>query len=510
MNPLRLATLALLLLGSCAQSPAPAPKTPAEPDLRPELRIVSIPVTDDVEELAAFSRMGLPLDVFASITAGEESIVSKVTSKATLMTISKGPDAHSASIMLAIPREDVETLIMTRDLVRRHLAQLYVAAGPRAAPSTAGTAKPLQLRQMLSKLGYEVQERKPAPPPPEPVIVKAPIPAPAPAPTPAPVKVEKDPAEPAALPERLPEGRLIIDGSSTVFLMTKVVRDEFMRRYPGVQIDLMGVNPGESPGGTGGGFKKFCFGETEISDASRFIKDEEVRKCAANNISFVELPLAYDGLSIVVNRENTWARNLTLAELKTLWAPDSKIQTWKDLRPEFPPIPVKFFCPGRDSGTFDFFSEVVFGKPTPPRADAVASEDDEILVRGLVSSPGGIGYFGLAYYIEHQDALKLVAIDAGKGPVLPTPETVLDGTYSPFSRPLFIYVNSKSLGRADVHAFVQYFLQESSRVAQAVGYIPLPGDLRRLSQLRLNRHVEGSMRPAGQAAGTLRAMMAKP
>jgi len=295
-----------------------------------------------------------------------------------------------------------------------------------------------------------------------------------------------------------------------VFPMAKLVRDEFMRRYPGTELDLMGINLGESPSGTCGGFKKFCFGETDISDASRFMKDDEIRKCASNNISFLEIPLAYDGLSVVVNRENTWVKHLTIPELKLIWAQDSKCQTWRDVRPEFPALPLKLYCPGRDSGTYDYFNEAVFGKAMAPRSDAVASEDDEILVRGIVSTPGAIGYFGLAYYIEHKDSLKLVAIDGGKGPVLPTNETVLDGSYSPFSRPLFIYVNTKSLKRPEIQAYVRYFVLEASRVAQAVGYIPLPADLRRLAQERLTRNVEGSMRSLGQPAGTLRAMMAKP
>jgi phosphate transport system substrate-binding protein len=512
MNAMRSSILiGLFLLGACAQ--APAPKTASQPlDIQPELRIVWIPVTEDLEELGSFSRMGLPLDVFASIQTGEESLVSKVASKATLMTITRGPDERSSSsVMLTVSRDDVEALILVRDLVRRHLASFYLAAGPRSGGAPSGSKeKSLQLRQMLARLGYELPEHRPTPLPVEaPVAKSVPASVPAPAPVAAP-KAEKEASVEPPLPDRLPEGRLLVDGSSTVYLMAKVARDEFMRRYPGVTIDLMGVNPGESPSGTGGGFKKFCFGETEISDASRFIKDEEIRKCAANNVSFLELPLAYDGLSVVVSRANTWAQHLTLAELKAIWAQDSKVQTWRDVRPEFPPVPIKLFCPGRDSGTFDFFNEAVFGKAATPRPDAVASEDDEILVRGIASAAGGIGYFGLAYYIEHKDQLKLLAIDGGKGPILPANDTVLDGSYSPFSRPLFIYVNTKSLARAEVHAYVRYFLRESSRLAQAVGYIPLPADLRRLSHERFAKTIEGSMRGIGQPAGTLRAMMAKP
>jgi phosphate transport system substrate-binding protein len=292
--------------------------------------------------------------------------------------------------------------------------------------------------------------------------------------------------------------------------MAKLIRDEFMRKYPGVTIDLMGVNPGESPSGTGGGFKKFCFGETDISDASRLMKDDEVRKCAGNNIGFMELPIAYDGISIVVNRDNTWVKSLTVTELKAMWSANSRISTWRDVRPEFPAQPIKFFSPGSASGTYDFFNEEILGKGTLPRADATASEDDEVLVRGIVGSPGAIGYFGLAYYIEHKDQLRLIGVDSGKGPILPTHDTVLEGVYAPLSRPLFLYVGTKALRRPEVHAYVSYFMRESARVAEAVGYIPLPEDLRRLAFERFTKSVEGSMRGAGQPPGTLRAMMAKP
>jgi phosphate transport system substrate-binding protein len=514
MRTLMAPILCLVAFGACKAAAAPLPPPPpaeSTPELRPEMRIVSIPVNDDLEELGSFSKMGLPLDVFATITAGEEPLVARVVSRATIISMSKGAD-HTTSLMLAVPRDDVEMLILTRDLVRRRQASFYLAAGPRNAPSSvAGKDKTLQLRQMLTRMGYEMPEHRPTPVPPT-----APSPAPASLASPAAspeATAPKAPASPApealSMPERVPEGRVLMDGSSTVFPMAKLVRDEFMRRYPGVELDLMGINLGESPSGTGGGFKKFCFGETDISNASRMMKDEEVRKCAANNISFLEIPLAYDGLSVVVSRANTWVKSLTLADLKAIWAQDSKIQTWRDLRPEFPLTSIKLFGPGRDSGTFDYFTEAVFGKTGPVRPDAVASEDDEVLVKGIAGSPGGLGYFGLAYYIEHQDALKLVPIDGGKGPIVPTNETVLDGSYSPFSRPLFIYVNAKSLKRPEVQAYTRYFVRESSRVAQAVGYIPLPADLRRLAQERLLRNVEGSMRPLGQPAGTLRAMLAK-
>jgi phosphate transport system substrate-binding protein len=463
------------------------------------MRIVSLPVTDDLEELATYSRIGLPLDVYASISAGEEPVVARVVSKAALITITRGADSRASSVMLAVPKEDVELLVLTRELARRRQASFYLSAVPRNAPAEAGNSREqgLRLRQLMSRLGYEIPVKKPEPEAPK--VAAAPPPA----------EAKAGAANLPPLPERLAPARIVIDGSSTVFLMAKLVRDEFMRRYPGVTIDLMGVGPGESPSGTGGGFKKFCYGETDISDASRLIKDDEIRKCAGNDVSFVELPLAYDGISLVVNRENTWTKHLTLTELKAIWAQDSKVATWHDVRPEFPAQPIKLFSPGRDSGTFDFFSEEICGKGASPRPDVVTSEDDEVLVRGIIGSPGGMGYFGMAYYIEHKDALRLVGIDSGKGPVVPTNDTVLDGSYSPLSRPLFLYVNARSLRRPEVGAFVSYFLRESHRAAQAVGYIPLPEDIRRLSTERYARNVEGSMRQAGQPPGTLRAMMVR-
>ncbi|HVR83925.1 MAG TPA: PstS family phosphate ABC transporter substrate-binding protein, partial [Planctomycetota bacterium] len=460
----------------------------------------SLPVNDDLEELATYSRMGLPLDVYASISAGEEPVVARVVSKAALITITRGADSRASSVMLAVPKEDVELLVLARELARRRQASFYLSAAPRNAPAQPGNSREqgLRLRQVMSRLGYEIPEKKPEPAAPK--VTAAPPP-----PAEAPAGAFSLPP----LPERLAPARILVDGSSTVFLMAKLVRDEFMRRYPGVTIDLMGASPGESPSGTGGGFKKFCYGETDISDASRLIKDDEIRKCAGNDVSFVELPLAYDGISLVVNRENTWAKHLTLTELRAIWAQDSKLATWRDVRPDFPAQPIKLFSPGRDSGTFDFFTEEICGKGASPRPDVVTSEDDEVLVRGIIASPGGLGYFGMAYYIEHKDALRLVGVDSGKGPVVPTNDTVLDGSYSPLSRPLFLYVNARSLRRPEVGAFVSYFLRESHRAAQAVGYIPLPEDIRRLSVERYVRNVEGSMRQAGQQPGTLRAMMAR-
>lgn len=521
-----IASTALLFLAGCATPPPPPKPVDPAPELRPELRIVSLPVADDLEELAAFSRMALPVDVYASITAGEDPMVTRVVSRATLITTTKGSDSRGSSVMLAVPKDDVEMLVLTRDLVRLKKASFYLAAGPRTPPAQAmkDKEKAFQLRQLMSRLGYEAPERKPlAPPPSAPVATSEAtgsiVPKPA-APAvaaraqeekPAPVKPEAPTVGGNAppLPVTLAPARIVIDGSSTVFMMAKLIRDEFMRKYPGVTIDLMGVSSGESPSGTGGGFKKFCYGEIDISDASRLMKDDEIRKCAGNNVAFVELPIAYDGISVVVNRDNTWVKHLTVAELRAVWMNNSKVSTWRDLRPEFPNQPLKLFSPGSDSGTYDFFNEEILGKGVLPRADAVASEDDEVLVRGIVASTGGLGYFGLAYYIEHKDQLRLIGIDSGKGAVLPTHDAVLEGTYAPLSRPLFLYVGAKSLKRPEVSAYISYFLRESARVAQAVGYIPLPEELRRLSFERFTRSEEGSMRAIGQQPGTLRSMMVR-
>jgi len=493
----------LLLCGACA--PVSSTRPAAEPsppiDLPALYRIVSLPVNDSLEDLETFSRLELPLDVFVSVSAGAEPLVCRVVSRATLINISGGRDGRPSSVMVAVPRDEVEVLLLTRELARRNQASFYLAGAPRKATAGEEKQKSLPLAAMLSRLGAPAPERRPVPP----------VPAAAPASAPAPIAA---PAPPAAevfpLPDQLPAGHILIDGSSTVFPMAKRIRDDFRRRYPAVHIDLMGVNPGESPSGSGGGFKKFCFAEIDLSNASRFMKDEELKKCGSNAISFLELPLAYDGLSVVVNRETPWIEHLSVADLKAIWAQDSRMQTWRDVRPDFPKQPILLFGPGRDSGTYDFFNEAVFGKPQMPRADAVASENDEVLVQGIVATPGAIGYFGLAYYIEHRDELKIVAIDGGKGPVLPTHDTVLDGSYAPFSRPLFLYVNTRSLQRPEVAAFVRYFLKESSRVTQAAGYIPLPDDQHRLSLERLRKGIEGSMRPLGQPAGPLRSMMAKP
>ena len=261
-----------------------------------------------------------------------------------------------------------------------------------------------------------------------------------------------------------------VDGSSTVFPITEAVAEDFQAANRGVNVTV-GIS------GTGGGFEKFCKGETDISNASRPIKQAEMDKCKAAGIEYMELPIAYDALTIVVNPRNTWASTLTTAELKTMWEPAAKgtITKWNQVRSSFPDAPLKLFGPGTDSGTFDYFTEAIMGKAKDSRADYTASEDDNVLVQGVSRDVNALGYFGFAYYEENQQRLKAVAIDSGSGPVMPSAAHVEDGSYKPLSRPLFIYVNKKSADRPEVQNFVSYYLKNPNLVSQ-VGYIKLPAN----------------------------------
>ncbi len=259
------------------------------------------------------------------------------------------------------------------------------------------------------------------------------------------------------------DGSVRVDGSSTVYPITEAVAEEFGATNPRVRVTV-GIS------GTGGGFKRFVLGETDISNASRPIKKKEHDAAVAGGIEFIEIPVAYDGLSVVVNKQNTWCDNLTVEELKTIFLDGSPVSTWSDIRPEWPSVPVKIYAPGTDSGTFDYFKEVVAGKTGSIRSDMSVSEDDNILVRGVGGDAGGIGFFGCAYYYENQDKLKAVAING----VLPTPATIEGGTYSPFSRPLFIYVNAKSVAKPQVRAFVEFYLENGAELVEEVGYVKLP------------------------------------
>jgi phosphate transport system substrate-binding protein len=266
---------------------------------------------------------------------------------------------------------------------------------------------------------------------------------------------------------------IAIDGSSTVFPITEAVAEEFQKQNAGQRVTV-GLS------GTGGGFQKFCRGETVVSNASRPIQQTEIDACKTGGITYIELPVAYDGLAVVVNSKNTWAASMTVAELKKLWEPaaQGKILRWNQIRPSWPNQEIHLFGAGVDSGTFDYFTEVINGKSKSSRGDYTSSEDDNILVQGVAGDLYALGYMGLAYYEENKERMKLVAIDDekadnGAGPVVPSLETVRGGTYRPLSRPLFIYVNTSGLSRPEVAKFVQFYLDSGPPLVREVGYVPL-------------------------------------
>ncbi|MSR40453.1 MAG: PstS family phosphate ABC transporter substrate-binding protein [Phycisphaerales bacterium] len=264
------------------------------------------------------------------------------------------------------------------------------------------------------------------------------------------------------------KGSIKIDGSSTVYPITEAVAEEFRKGAPRVR-PTVGIS------GTGGGFKRFQAGETDISNASRPIKKSESDVCAKLGIDFLELPIAFDGLSIVVHPKNTFADKLTIENLKTIFSATSAAKTWKDVRSDWPATPIKVYMPGTDSGTFDYFREVVLGKDGKVRADASVSEDDNVLVRGVAGNEGSIGFFGCAYYFENKDAVRAVSIVSPKGDaVLPTRDTIEGGTYAPFSRPLFIYVSAKSAAKPEIAAFIGYYIANAGKYAEEVGYVKFP------------------------------------
>jgi phosphate transport system substrate-binding protein len=264
-------------------------------------------------------------------------------------------------------------------------------------------------------------------------------------------------------------GTVQIDGSSTVYPITEAIAEEFRAEAPRVRVTI-GVS------GTGGGFKKFARGEIVISDASRPIKDKEAKACQENNISYVELTVAYDGLAVVVHPENTWAENLTKEELKKIWEPEAQetVVNWNQIRSGFPDHKMTLLGPGTASGTFDYFTEAIVGKSGSSRGDYMPSEDDHVLVQGVAGDKHALGFFGLAYFNENKDKLKLVAVDGGNGPVIPTMETVKNGSYNPLSRPIFIYVSSAAKNRPEVIEFVEFYLANAANLVPDVGYIPLP------------------------------------
>ena len=261
------------------------------------------------------------------------------------------------------------------------------------------------------------------------------------------------------------EGTIEIDGSSTVYPISEAAAFEFRKTYPDVRINV-GVS------GTGGGFKRFTSGETDISDASRPIKSSEAEKAAENSMEYIELKVGTDGLSVIVNPQNDFADCLTMDELKMIWEPGSQVNKWNQVRSEWPDRPLYLYGPDTDSGTFDYFTEEVMGETRASRPDYTASANDNVLVQGVGGDRNSLGYLGYAYYIENTDKLKLVAVDSGEGCVLPTAESIEQGLYSPLSRPLFIYVKASSLERPEVKAFVEFYIDNGPDLVRSVGYIP--------------------------------------
>lgn len=262
-----------------------------------------------------------------------------------------------------------------------------------------------------------------------------------------------------------------VDGSSTVIRITEAVTEEFRKEQPNVR-----VTGGRS--GTGGGFKKFANGEIDICDASRTISEIERKACQDKGIEYVELEIAFDGISLVVNPQNDWCDCLKVEQLKAIWQPGSKVAKWSDIDPAWPKQEIKLYGPGTDSGTFDYFTEAIVGKSGSCRQDYSASEDDNVLVMGVEGDKYSLGYFGLAYYEENREKLKLLGVDAGDGKCIkPSEETVRDKTYKPLSRPLFIYVRKSSLSRPEVRSFVKFYLARVGELVHAAGYVPLPDEL---------------------------------
>jgi phosphate transport system substrate-binding protein len=261
-------------------------------------------------------------------------------------------------------------------------------------------------------------------------------------------------------------GKVKVDGSSTVAPLSSAASEFYAEEQPKVQVTV-------ATSGTGGGFKKFCVGETDISDASREIKDEEIATCEENNIKYEKFSVANDALSVVVHKDNDFVECLTTDQLKKIWEPGSKVKSWKDVDPKFPNEPLKLFGPGTDSGTFDYFTDAINGEEGASRTDYSPSEDDNVIVTGVSGSKGGLGYFGFSYYEENKDKLKLVNIDGGDGCVTPSVETTQDGSYAPLGRQLYIYPSDAGLKKPQVLDFVEYYVENSTEIAEDAQFIPL-------------------------------------
>ena len=298
----------------------------------------------------------------------------------------------------------------------------------------------------------------------------------------------------------LPTQPIRIDGSSTVYPLTTTVAEEFQKARQNTDVEVRFS-------GTGAGFDRFCKGETDIQDASRPIASNEMAACQAAGIGYVELPVAHDGLTVIVHPSNSWVETITTAELKTLWNPKAQgtIQRWSQVRSGWPDRPVSLFGPGPRSGTFDFFTLMIVGRERDSRSDFTASENDEVIVKGVASDPQALGYVGYVYFERHRDILRAVPVDdldegIGPGAVEPSPDTVCCGLIRPLSRPLFIYVNTKRLDRPEVKAFVDFYTKNSEALARQAGSIPLNPRLNDLVQERAMKRIEGSLYQAPGAA----------
>jgi phosphate transport system substrate-binding protein len=284
------------------------------------------------------------------------------------------------------------------------------------------------------------------------------------------------------------QATIAIDGSSTVFPITEAVAEEFQRANRNVRVTV-GIS------GTGGGFKKFCRGETAIQDASRPILAAEMAECRQVGVRYVELPIAFDALTVVVSPRNNFVQCMTVAELRRVWEPaaQGQVTTWRQVRPAFPDTRLTLYGAGSDSGTFDYFTEAVVGRAKSSRGDYAASEDDNVLVQGVARDPNALGYIPFAYVASHANALRTVAVDGGRGCVQPSAENVLNGSYTPLSRPLFIYVNLQALERPEIRNFVEFYLSRQGRdLVREVKYVPLPEQAYEVGMRRVRERIAGT------------------
>jgi phosphate transport system substrate-binding protein len=280
-------------------------------------------------------------------------------------------------------------------------------------------------------------------------------------------------------------GDIRIDGSSTVGPLTEAAAEFFQGENPDVRVTV-------GTSGTGGGFEKFCAGETDANDASRQIEPDEEQLCADAGVEWVEIPVANDGLAVVVNPENDWVDSLTVEQLQMIWDEGSTIDNWNQVDPSFPDVPLELFGAGTDSGTFDYFTAAVNGEEGVSRTDYQATEDDNVSVQGVAGSRGGMAYFGLSYYEQNAEMLKLVAIDGGSGPVLPSVETVQSGEYAPLSRPLFIYPSVAALQRPEMAAFMQFYLDNAASIAEQALFVPITAEQTEAAQAVLDEAAGGA------------------